>query len=241
MGRHTFLIAVLLTMTISLHGQATTPGPLPGSDHACKAVLDDGTWYEIWDRVLLEEWEGQPLYLKVRAYYRPGSGEMLWRSTGYSKAGYQSMLKEIPKRADTGCSENDRHVLLLQDGEWADFWAERGRIVIFHSNLKFTTREKAWAYIEQHWREASDDPGSSTKWMSEVLLYDQLGREFFRPKGLQLDARPYAYDSLESLKKMGANWVMEIKGADAPNRATVVLDRNFKLIKVAKRSKGERL
>ena len=240
MGRQTFLIAVLLTMAISLHGQATTPGLLPGSDHACKAVLDDGTSYEKWDGVLLEEWEGQRLYVKVRAYYRPGSGEMLWRSTGYSKAGCQGMLKEIPKRADTSCGENDRHILLLRDGEWADFWAERGRIVVFHSNLKFATREKAWAHIGQHWREASDDPGSSTKWMSEVVLYDQLGREFFRPKSLQWDARPYKYDSLLGVKKMGTNWVMEMKGADATNRATVVLDGNFKVVKVAKHSEGER-
>jgi len=37
-----------------------------------------------------------------------------------------------------------------------------------------------------------------------------------------------------SAKKVGSHWEIEIKGADEPNRATVSLDSNFKLIAVTK-------
>ena len=121
MGGRTFLIAVLLTMAMWLRGQTATSQVLPGPGHVGKAVLDDGTQYEVWDRVLLKDWERLPLYVKVRAYWRPGSGEILWKSTGYSKTGYASILNEIPRQADKGCGENYRHILLLRDGEWADF------------------------------------------------------------------------------------------------------------------------
>jgi hypothetical protein len=36
------------------------------------------------------------------------------------------------------------------------------------------------------------------------------------------------------VNKVGTNWVMEMKGADEPNRATVVLDENFELLKATK-------
>ena len=229
-----WFVILLLAMTAPLRGQSIEPAAVPGSRLECKGVLQDGTRFEKWDRVLLKEWEGQPLYVKVRAYYRPGPGEILWRSTGYSKAGYESLLKENRNRAAAACEESYRHILLLRDGEWADFWAERGRIVVFHSKLKFSSPEKAWEYIGQHWRDGSDDPGSSTKQALEVQLYDELGREFFRPKSLEFDARPYTYDSLVNVNKVGTNWVMEMKGADEPNRATVVLDENFKLLKATK-------
>jgi hypothetical protein len=51
---------------------------------------------------------------------------------------------------------------------------------------------------------------------------------------LQYDARPYTYDSLASVKKNGVNWEVVLKGADEPNRATVLLDRKFNLISVKK-------
>ena len=234
MSRWSFLPAFLMSMALPLSAQTSKPKYLPDSDHMCKATLPDGTPYDVLDRVFLKEWEGQPLYVKVRVYYRPGSGEFLWRSTGYSETGYASALKDSPKRAGPSCEEPYRHILLLQDGEWADFWAERGRITVFHCNLKFSTREKAWSYIAQHWQDGADDPGPSTKWVLEILLYDQLGYEFFRPKRLLFDARPYSYDSLVSVKKAGSHWELEIKGADEPNRATVLLDSKFKVLQAKK-------
>jgi hypothetical protein len=40
------------------------------------------------------------------------------------------------------------------------------------------------------------------------------------------------------VKKLGSNWELEIKGADEPNRATVLLDSEFKLVKVTKNTDG---
>ena len=202
--------------------------------------MPDGTSYEAWDRVFLTSWMGQPLYVKVRAYYRPGSGEFLWRSAGLSKTGYAHALKENSGKERTSCEEPRSHILLLQDGEWADFWAQGGRITVFHSNLKLHTREKVWSYIAQHWQDGSDDPHPSAKCALNILLYDQLGSEFFRPKSLEFDARPYTYDPLISAKKVGSNWEVGIKGADEPNRAIVLLDREFKVIKVTKNTSGGR-
>jgi len=43
------------------------------------------------------------------------------------------------------------------------------------------------------------------------------------------------YDSLAGVKKVGSNWILELKGADEPNRAEAVLNSDFKLVKVTSR------
>src|SRR5947207_1907398 len=91
------LIAMgMLTMAapVSMSGQMSGPRYLREVDRVCNKVLPDGTTYERWDRVFLTTWEGKPLYVKVRAYYKPGSGEFLWVSTGLSEHGYRSELQE---------------------------------------------------------------------------------------------------------------------------------------------------
>jgi len=229
------LLVVLLLMAMPASAQSSKPRFLPDSDRMCKANLADGTPYEVWDRVFVTQLRGQPLYVKVRAHYRPGSGEFVWRSTGLSEKGYASELKENPNKAGASCEEL-HHLLLLQDGEWADFWAWNGRVEVFHCNLRFKTREKAWSHVAIHWQDAPESAGPAAKWVVELLLYHQLGYDFFRPKRLEFDARPYTYDSLSSAKKVHSNWELEIKGADEPNRATVILDSNFKLLAVTKNS-----
>jgi hypothetical protein len=121
---------------------------------------------------------------------------------------------------------------LLKDGEWADFWASDGRVAVFHSNLGFETREKAWSYVAKHWQDGRE--GQSANWVAEILLYPQLGPNFFRPKRLQFDVRPYTYDSRTSAKKVDSYWELEIKGADEPNSATVLLDSNFRPLAVTR-------
>jgi hypothetical protein len=76
--------------------------------------------------------------------------------------------------------------------------------------------------------------GSSTRLVEQLSLYQQLGAEFFRPKKLEFSARGYFYNSLGSVNKVGQNWELEIKGADEPNRATVLLNSNFRLLAVTK-------
>jgi hypothetical protein len=204
------------------------------ADHLCRAALSDGIHYEAWYRVLVTEGKVQPPYVGVRAYYRPGSGEFLWNSSDYSKVWFENGLKENSKKSLASCDDPNHHILLLRDGEWVDFWAFNSRIEVFHSNLRLATREKAWSHVAEHWQDASFSGGPLTKWVEEILLNKQLGNAFFRPKRLEFDARPFLFDPLVNAKKVGSHWEIEIKGADEPNRATVSLDSNFKLIAVTR-------
>jgi hypothetical protein len=227
------LLTPVMLMAMPLSAQSSKVGYLRHADRMCSATLTDGTTYELWKRVLGTEWKGQPLYVKVYGYYKPGSGEFLsWNTGGMSEHGYANEPKENPPKPGASCELPYHHILLLKDGEWADFWASDGRVGVFHCNLKFETREKAWSYVAKHWQDGSET--KSAKLFTEILLYQQLGYDFFRPKRLEFDARPYTYESLISAKKVDSNWELEIKGADEPNRATVLLDSNFRLLAATK-------
>lgn len=220
-------------MAVPLSAQSLKVRYLRDADHMCSATLTDGTAYEIWDRVLVTEWKGQPLYVRVYAYYKPGSGEFLpWNTGGMSEHEYASATKDGPPKPGASCELPYHHILLLKDGEWADFRAWNGTVIAFHRNLRFETREKAWSYVATHWQDGSEE--KSAKLSTEILLYQLLGYDFFRPKRLEFDARPYTYDSLISVKKLDSNWELEIRGADEPNRATVLLDSNFRLLTATK-------
>jgi hypothetical protein len=239
MNRWMGVAVMLLFAGLPVRAQTSPPGYLPDADRMCKDRLPNVMTYEVWDRVFLSEWEGKPLYVKVHAYYMPDTGEFLWKSTALSEHGYESEPKEKPKKAGRACEKTSGHIVLLEEGEWADFWAERGRTVVFHCSLKFYTREKAWAYVLEHWQDGADDARPGAKWVTEILVFNQLGYDFFRPKSLLYDARPYTYSSLEGVKKKGSNWEVELKGADQPNRATILLDRKFNLISVKKNAPAE--
>jgi hypothetical protein len=227
------VLAELMLMTMPLSAQSSKARYLHDADHMCTATLGDGTAYEVWNRVLVTEWAAQPLYVKVRAYYRPDSGEFLsWNTGGLPVDGYASEWKENPPKAGASCELPYHHILLLKDGEWADFWASDARVVVFHCNLRFETREEAWSHVAKHWQDGRE--GQSAKWVAEILLYQQLGHDFFRPKRLEFDARPYTYDSLISAKKVNSIWELEFKGADEPNSATVLLDTNFRPLAVTR-------
>jgi hypothetical protein len=60
------LLAALLLMAMPLSAQSSKARYLLDADRRCRATLGDGTTYEVWNRVLLTEWEAQPLYVKVR-------------------------------------------------------------------------------------------------------------------------------------------------------------------------------
>jgi hypothetical protein len=232
------LLAALMLMAMPLSAQMSKPKYLSDSDRKCKATLADGTAYEVWDRVLVTEWDGKPSYLPVRALYRPGSGELLWRcSVGFSDKEHASGMMEKPQKGGACLEDPPYHILLLQDGEWTDFWALNGGIGVVHSDLKFDTRRKAWSYVTEHWQDGEFSfvgNGLSTKLVEQISLYQQLGPEFFRPKRLEFAAQAFSYNSLDSVKKVGQNWELEIKGADEPNRATILLDSHFKLLAVTK-------
>jgi len=145
---------------------------------------------------------------------------------------------EKPQKGGACPEDPEYHVLLLQDSEWMDFLSRNGGVEVFHSNLKFHARKEAWSYVAEHWQDA--EPflvgGASTKFVEQINLGQQLGADFIRPKRLEFSAQGYFYNSLGSVKKVGRNWEVEINGADEPNRATVLLDNNFKLLAVTKNS-----
>jgi hypothetical protein len=230
------LLSALILVVVPLSAQTSEPRYLSDWDHMCKATLADGTKYEVWDRLLVTKWQGKPSYLPVRGLYRPGSGEFLLRaSVGFVDKEHAVAMMEKPQKGGACAEDQQYHVLLLQDGEWIDFWSWNGGVEVFHSNLKFHTREEAWSYVAEHWQDA--DPvlgGASTKFVVEINLGEQLGADFLRPKRLEFSAQGYVYNSLGSVKKVGQNWELDIKGADELNRATVLLDNNFKLLAVTK-------
>lgn len=231
------LLAALIVIVVPLNAQTSKSRYLSDLDHMCKATLTDGTGYVVWDRLLVTEWNGKPSYLPVRGLYRPGSGEFLWRaSVGFSDKEHAVEMMEKPQKGEVCPEDPEHHILLLHDGEWIDFEAWNGNITVFHSNLKFHTREEAWSYVAEHWQDADYSlvGGASTKFVEVINLYQQLGADFLRPKRLEFSAQGYFYSSLGSVKKVGQNWELEIKGADEPNRATVLLDNNFKLLAVTK-------
>jgi hypothetical protein len=231
------LLAALVLMSMSLSAQTSKPKYLSDSDHMCKATLANGTAYEVWDRLLLTKWNGKPSYLPVRGLYRSGSGEFLWRtSVGFSDQEHAIEMMEKPQKGGACPEDPQHHILLLQDGEWIDFLASNGNVTVFHSNLKFHKREEAWSYVAEHWQDGQFGifGGGSTKFVEMTTINQQLGSDFFRPKRLEFAAQGYFYNSLGSVKKVGQHWEVEIKGADEPNRATVLLDSNFKLLSVTK-------
>jgi hypothetical protein len=232
-------LAALILMVVPLSAQTSEPRYLSDWDHMCKATLADATKYEVWDRLLVTEWQGKPSYLPVRGLYRPGSGEFLWRaSVGFVDKEHAVAMMEKPQKGGACPEDPQYHVLLLQDGEWIDFWSRNGGVEVFHSNLKFHARKDAWSYVAEHWQDAEAFlvGGASTKFVEEINLDQQLGADFIRPKRLEFSAQGYFYNSLGSVKKVGQNWEVEIKGADEPNRATVLLDNNFTLLEVTKNS-----
>jgi len=231
-------LATLILMVVPLSAQTSEPRYLSDWDHMCKAALADGTNYEVWDRLLVTEWYGKPSYLPVRGLYRPGSGEFLWRASGgFVDKEHAIAMMEKPQKGGVCPEDPLYHVLLLQGGEWIDFWSWEGNIEVFHSNLKFHKRKEAWSYVAEHWQDADSllaGGASTTKFVGMINLYRQLGADFFRPKRLEFSAQGYFYNSLGAVRKAGQNWELEIKGADEPNRATVLLDSNFKPLAVTK-------
>jgi hypothetical protein len=228
--------AICLVPWLSLPIQAQSPKAkfLEGRLEVCEARLADGTPYNVYGRALKARRKGEDVYADLQAYYMTSSGEFLWRETIYSEQGYLTTLKERSNQPRHLCNDSYHHIVQLRDSEWADFSAEDDRITAFHSDLRFPSIERAWRYVSEHWEDGSWDAFRSTKWCEWTSLYNELGHDFFRPERLRLDARPFSYDSLLSATKVGSNWELEIKGADDPNRALVLLDRNFKLLKVTR-------
>jgi hypothetical protein len=225
----TVVTAALLAIAVPLYSQTAKGTLVAGTDHTCSAQLPNGTSYEVHYRTLKARWKGRDVYAMVKAYYKPGSGEFLYYSSIWSKEAYPRDSKE---QAAWTCEPKERHVVLLENAEWADCWVltTSPRIEVYHSTLRFSSIGEAWQYVSTRLDECQVSPGRA-KCYSEIPLYKSFDFDFFRPESLRFDARPYSYDPLVSVKKAGSTWEVLRKGADEPNRALVILDENFKLVK----------
>jgi hypothetical protein len=168
------------------------------------------------------------LYTTVTAYYAPGSGEFLWWGSDYTPDQYLRYGKNLSKPS---CKDTSSKTLQLQDGEWVNFWTVNSGLWIFHSNLRFQSIERGWRYVAEHPNESSSSLHG--KWVVSIKLDKLLGSDFFhRPERLRYDAGPYAFDPLIGVNKVDSTWELQIQGTD--DRALVVLDKNFRVVKVAK-------
>jgi len=223
---------LLLVVLFVLPVFATPKANFIGSAKNCERSLPNARRYQVSRRLLHWTEGSEDLYADAIAYYMPGSGEFMWRGTTYTKHGYDSWLKGKPQPAV--CKLFAGEFVELRASEWADFSGMSGSIEIYHRALRFGSIREAWDYVRLHPDETPGAGHVTGNWYTRVNLYPQLGYDFFRPERLRYDARPFTYLSLTSVKKVGSQWEVEIKGADAPNRAVLILDGAFKLVSVTK-------
>ena len=227
--RHAACVPVVVLLVLPLLAGTKRAAFLARPKQTCTSRLTSGQQYEMQRRAFRWTRDGTEVFTDAVAYYALGSGEFFWWGMGYTKVGYE---RNVKNSARLDCAAPRHDFLELQDGEWADFWGNNGGIHVFHSKLRFPSIEKGWQYVAEHPDETSEWLGG--KWVELISLDEELGADFFRPERLRYDARGYFYDSLAGVKKVGSTWLLEIKGADEPNRALVELDSSFKLIKVTK-------
>jgi hypothetical protein len=197
-------------------------------ERTCRLHLADGQPYTLAYRTFRWRKKETEVYTGAVAFYQPGSGAFLWWGMDYTPDGYFRYGKNEPI---PDCTDARRETLLLQDGEWADYLAINCSLRVFHSNLKFPSIEKAWQYVAEHPDETSSWAGG--KWVASIDLYQVLGPDFFhRPEKLRYDARPYTYQPLIGVKKVGSTWELQIQGTD--DQALIVLDNDFRVVKATK-------
>jgi hypothetical protein len=228
--RSYLLIGILLVFALPLQASQKAKF-LRHATHTCTSRSANGREFEIQYRAFRWRNQDKDVYTGAVAYYAPDTGEFLWwRGPGFTTK--EAFLRNWGSSTVTMCKSKRPDIAVLEDGEWADFHGQNGGIHVFHSNLKFSSMEKGWQYVAEHPEETSSWLGG--KWLQVVDLDKAVGDDFSRPERLRFSAQGYFYDSLAGVTKVGSTWQVEIKGADERNRALVVLDSDFKLIKVTR-------
>ena len=200
---------------------------VPGTKHACNLHLATGQPYVLQYRTFRWKKDDVEIYTTAVAYYASASGEFLWQGSDYAPDEYFRYGKKSSK---PNCTDTRPGTLLLQDGEWANFWRVNSGLWVFHSNLRFRSIERGWQYVTEHPNESSSKLNG--KWVVSIELDKVLGSDFFRrPERLLYDARPYMFRPLIGARKVGSTWELQIQGTD--DRALVVLDKNLRVVKVA--------
>jgi hypothetical protein len=223
-----FFVLACTGLLLPLSASASKADFVAGTQHTCKLHLAGGQFYLLQYRTFRWKKNQADVYTGAVAYYALGSGEFLWWGMNYTSDAYFRYGKNLSKPSKPGCIDAGPKTLRLQDGEWVYYLAINSGLRVFHSNLKFPSIEKAWQYVAQHPDETSSWIGG--KWVESIDLDEVLGRDFFhRPERLRYDARPYFYQPLISVKKVGSTWELQIQGTD--DRALIILDNNFRVMK----------
>jgi hypothetical protein len=226
------LILALLSVTVgSFSLRAAPPTYLPGADISCQGTLPDGINYTAYGRILKTSYRDQTVYVDIRAFYKPGSGEFMWFGPAFSEKAYQTSVKDKPRVAEELCQPRYPHLLILKDQEWVEFLPSGDKLQVLHCNLRFPTIALAWQYVARYWDEAAY---SFQHWSTWVPLSKDLGDDFFRPKDLKNSGEPYTYDFIVGAKKTSDAWEVEIKSADGNRHALVTLNVNLQFLKVTK-------
>lgn len=232
---HLFVALAFTGLLLPVCASASKANFVRDTEHTCQLHLASGQLYTLQSRTFRWKKNATEVYTAAVSFYAPGSGEFLWWGMNYTPHGYLTFGRNYTK---PGCTDTRRETLLLQDGEWADFLALDSSLRVFHSNLKFPSIDRAWQYVAEHPDETSSWEGG--KWVESIDLYKVLGPDFFhRPERLRDNAVQYVYDPLISVNRVGSTWQLQIQGTD--DRAFVVLDKNFRVVKVAKELTTTRL
>jgi len=183
-------------------------------EQSCESHLATGEKYEFQFRTFRWMRNNTEMYTSAVAYYAPSSGEFLWVPVG-------------------GVMTKDQYFRFGNEGKFTCAVAAiNSGIRVYHSDLRFQSISSGWDYVAEHPEEMSSF--SDGRWVEFISINKELGSDFFRPASLRFDARPFDYDPLAAVTKVGSHWQLEVKGADEPNKALVYLDGNFKLIKVVR-------
>lgn len=224
-------IALLILLAGAIPAYAAGPTFLLGADRSCQGTLPNGLQYSAYGRILKTSYRGQTVYVDLRAYYKPGTGEFLWFGPAYTQQAYTTTVKDKPRTAEDLCQPKYPHILIFQEHEWVDFLVSEDKLQVLHCNLKFPTIALAWQYVTRYWDEAAY---SFQNWSTWIPLGKELSADFFRPANLRNSTEPYTYNFLVNAQKVDDSWQVEIKSADGASRALVTLTVNFKLVKVAR-------
>jgi hypothetical protein len=235
LGVHAIALLAFFGGCVPLLGQPTPRQKatfLKEKEQSCESHLATGEKYEFQFRTFRWMRNNTEMYTSAVAYYAPSSGEFLWVPVGgvMTKDEYFRFGNE----GKFACAVAAKffHFLLHQDGRWVAFAAIGSGIRVYHSDLRFQSFNSGWGYVAEHPEEMSSF--SDGRWVEIVSINKELGNDFFRPESLRFDARPFTYDPLAAVTKVGSHWQLEVEGADKPNKALVYLDGNFKLIKVVR-------
>jgi hypothetical protein len=236
LGVHAVALLAFVSGCVPLLSQPTPTQKgtfLKEKQQSCESHLANGKKYEFQFRTFRWMKNNTEMYASAVAYFAPGAGEFLWVPAGgvMTKDQY---FRFGAKEGKFTCAVATKffHFLLLQDGQWIAFAAINSGIRVYHSDLRFQSISSGWDYVAEHPEEMSSF--SEGRWVEFVSINKELGNDFFRPESLRFDARPFVYDPLAAVTKVGSDWQLEVEGADKPNKALVYLDHNFKVIKIVR-------